>query len=247
MGNVLEKTLVAARELTLSCADSLTTPVTSAILHGSLAQDDFIPGKSDIDLLMVVKNHLRPFEVDALVAAIHCSRRHVNAKVDLHVVTADVAAAPTKSPPLELYVHGHPAGQLSVERSVAADPDLPAELSMAREHGRCLLGAEPRDVLGPVPPECVRDRGVHWLRVWTSRTDDSAHAELMVLTACRIWRFARKGVHCGKTQAGHWALAQDPSLSAVRQALHQRAVDPATPIDEAGIRHVLDTVRRQIC
>lgn len=246
MGNVLEKALVGARELALSCADSLTTPVISAILHGSLALDDFIPERSDIDLLLVVKNHLRPFEGDAVVAAIHRSRRDVAAKVDLHVVTADVAAAPAKSPPLELYVHGHPSGQLSVERSVPADPDLPAELSMARAHGHRLLGAESRDVLGPVPPEWVRDRGAHWLRVWTSRTDDSAHAELMVLTACRIWRFAREGVHCGKTQAGRWALAQDSSLNAVRQALHQRTVDPATPIDEAGIRNVLDTVRRDI-
>lgn len=71
------------------------------------------------------------------------------------------------------------------------------------------------------------------------------HAELMVLTACRIWRFAAEGVHCSKTDAGRWALARDPSLVAVAEALHQRAGGTAA-VGADGITLVLGVVRAAI-
>ena len=64
----------------------------------------------------------------------------------------------------------------------------------------------------------------------------------MVLTTCRIWRFAVENVHCSKTAAGRWALARDPSLTAIEEALRQRTVDPEAPIGEAGIRRLLAIV-----
>jgi hypothetical protein len=41
-------------------------------------------------------------------------------------------------------------------------------------------------------------------------TDDAENAAFMVLTACRIWRFALESVHCSKAQAAQWALDRDP-------------------------------------
>ena len=40
-------------------------------------------------------------------------------------------------------------------------------------------------------------------------------------------------------------LARDPSLTVVREALHQRLVDPSASIDEAGIARLLALVRRE--
>ena len=125
-------------------------------------------------------------------------------------------------------------------------PDLWPELSMARADGRALDGADPREIIGDVPPELVRDRGVHWLTVWLDLTDDQKNAPHMMLTACRIWRFAVEGAHGSKSSAARWALRQDGSLVAVEQALAERTGAPTATFDPDEVRRVLETVLEQV-
>lgn len=116
---------------------------------------------------------------------------------------------------------------------------------MARADGRALRGAEPRELIAPVPAGWIVDRGRHWLLTWRSLTDDAENAAFMVLTACRIWRFAVEEVHCSKAQAAKWALGREPSLIAVRQALQRYEHARASTIDEQDIANLLDTVLRE--
>jgi hypothetical protein len=170
------------------------------------------------------------------------------AGIDLHVVTAEAAGRPARAPALELYLgrHGHSPNALEVERRVAAAPDLATELSMALSGGRALAGAPPDQVIAPVPAEWIIERGTHWLTTWQSLTDDVEHAAFMVLTACRIWRFALERVYCSKPQAARWALERDPSLAVVRQAIRQYEQEPAAVVDEYGLADLLDTVLREL-
>ncbi|SCL72620.1 nucleotidyltransferase domain-containing protein [Micromonospora peucetia] len=239
--------LAVAGHFAGACADIVGTSVRSVILHGSLAGGDFRPGRSDIDLLIVVEGGLPDAQVDALENLVRRADLGGASGIDLHVVAADVAGAPTRMPPMELHIGRYDGSSVGVEveSRVAAAPDLPAELSMARAAGRALIGAQPHDVIAPVRADWIRERGRHWLKIWRCHTDDTEDAVHMVLTACRIWRFAVDGVHSPKSEAARWALNQDPSLTAVGQALHQYTVDPAAPIGEAGIAHLLDTVLRE--
>jgi predicted nucleotidyltransferase len=218
--------------------------VRSVILHGSLAAGGFRPGRSDIDLLVVVDGGLTDVQAAALERVVRAADPGPAAGIDLHVVTAEAAGTPARELALELYVGRHGGSPLEVERRVPASPDLAAELSMARSDGRALAGAAPREVIAPVPAAWIVDRGRHWLTTWRSLTDDADHAAFMVLTTCRIWRFALEGVHSPKPRAAAWALDRDPSLTVVRQALRQYEHDPATPVDEQGIADLLDTVLR---
>ena len=61
-------------------------------------------------------------------------------------------------------------------------------------------------VIGPIPAEWIVDRGRHWLAFWRTQTGDTEHGAFMVLTACRMWRFAVERVHCSKQEAARWAL-----------------------------------------
>jgi hypothetical protein len=81
---------------------------------------------------------------------------------------------------------------------------------------------------------------------WEAIGDDPKHAELTVLTACRVWRFAEEGRHCSKTAAGRWALRRDPTLQVVRDALHRRHRDPTGPIAPAQVRQLLAVVRARL-
>ena len=68
----------------------------------------------------------------------------------------------------------------------------------------------------------------------------------MVLTACRVWRFATDGVYCSKARAGRWALARDSTLTAVTAALRQRAGELGVAVEPAGIARLLLQVRREL-
>lgn len=221
-------TLALATSLAHACAGVADGTV---ILHGSLALGGYRPGRSDIDLLLVTPRALSHSQVSAL--------RELDGPLDLHVIAASVAAHPTPAPPVELYA-GH--GEFTI--GVPSDPDVIAELSVARAHGISLIGPPPASVIGPVPPEWVRSRARHWLRRWLTLTDDASHAAFMVLTACRMWRFAAEGVHSPKTEAARWALTQDPSLSAIRQAMLGYETGAVTPIEPAGIARVLEAALR---
>jgi hypothetical protein len=237
------RALAFADRLAARCSAGLGNATASVILHGSLTLDDFAPRRSDIDLLVVVEN---PLSDDQLAAIRDALRGDAPCRVDLRVVTRATAASPTRSPVLEAAFVLRPGKQLEMEARVAQEPDLVVEFSIARAHGRSIVGRAPNTVIAPVPDEWLVQIGDRQLAAWESLTDDAGHAELMVLTACRIWRFGTDGLHCSKTAAGRWALARDPSLSAVDEALRQRTIDPATAIGVEGIAHLLARVRSEL-
>jgi predicted nucleotidyltransferase len=238
-----EKALAFARRSAAICRRELGGTVSSIILHGSLAFDDYRPGRSDIDLLVVAERPLDDGETERLVGATWAEWTRAPAALDLRVATRAVATRPTEAPPMELYARLRPGTGLAVERRHPGERDLLVELSVCREHGRSLAGASPTEVIGEVSIGHVLRAGDALLQAWQSLTEDAAYAELMVLTACRIWRFCEEGVHCSKSTAGEWALARDPTLTAVREALAQRNADPTQPVHPAAIARLLAIVR----
>jgi predicted nucleotidyltransferase len=55
-----------AQTLARSCAGALGKTVAGVILHGSLTLDDYVPGRSDVDLLAVVQDPLTDAQLAAL-------------------------------------------------------------------------------------------------------------------------------------------------------------------------------------
>ncbi|MET7398712.1 nucleotidyltransferase domain-containing protein, partial [Dactylosporangium sp. NPDC005572] len=50
----MDSALAAADRLAHAVAGLIEAPVLTVILHGSLATGDFLPGRSDLDLLVVI-------------------------------------------------------------------------------------------------------------------------------------------------------------------------------------------------
>ena len=100
------------------------------------------------------------------------------------------------------------------ERRHPAERDLAVELSVGRAPRPKPARRGPADLIGKVP-----DRwGDAQLADWQAIGDDPAYAELTVLTACRVWRFAQEGRHCSKAAAAEWALRRDPTPGVVGTA-----------------------------
>jgi hypothetical protein len=182
-----------------ACAGAIGETVAGVILHGSLTLGDYLPGRSDVDLLVVVDHPLTDAQLDALTGVAAAHRAQAPDRVDLRVVTSQVATAPT-----------------------------------------------PAQLIGEVPADWVVAVGDAQLADWQAIGDDPGHAELTVLTTCRIWRFVEERRHCSKPAAGAWALARDPTLQVVRDALEQRRGDPAGTIDPEQVARLLAAVRARL-
>jgi len=234
-----------AQEIAYSCAELFGDRLVAVILHGSLVLGDYSPASSDVDLLAIVERSLTDDELAALVELV-LARRGEAAGIDLRVVTRAVAGKPTESPAMELYVGVHNDHEPEQLRRIDGERDLVAELSMVRADGRSLVGPDPTAVVAAMPAQWVVAYGDQVLERWQQLTDDAEHAALMVLTTCRIWRFAVEGVHCSKTEAARWALLQDPVLPAVEAALRRRIGDTNGQIAPADIAALLARVRAEL-
>ena len=234
-----------ALDLERSCVAAFEESLAGVILHGSLTLGGYIRGRSDVDLLAIVDDPVTDAQLTALTTAANARQPRKRIRADLRVVLRHEAAEPTPLPRMEAYIHIGLSG-LQAERRHPGERDLLVELSICRAHGRSLCGAEPAELIGAVPAAWVLDVGDAQLADWQAIGDDPEHAELTVLTACRIWRFAEEDCHCSKTAAGEWALARDGTLQAVRAALHQRHVGATGAIDAAEIRRLLAVVRARV-
>jgi predicted nucleotidyltransferase len=244
----LRAALQSAEAVAQASHRALGDSVAGVLLHGSLALGDFVPGRSDIDLLVVVDDPLTHAQLAALGESAGKEGSRAPGPVDLRVVTREVTAAPTPLPPMEAYlrIRGDREPTVRAEGRHPGERDLVVELSVCRTHGRALLGAPPAELIGDVPDKWVLDAGDAQLADWQEIGDDPPYAQLTVLTACRLWRFAEERQHGSKDAAGEWALRRDPSLAVVRQALHQRRSDPSHPIDAEQIHDLLVLVRRRV-
>jgi Aminoglycoside adenylyltransferase, C-terminal domain len=195
----------------------------------------------------VIDDPLGDARLAALTETMTSRRAAAPGPVDLRLVTRQVAASPTPAPPMEAYLRLTPVSGVRLEeRRHPAEGDLAVELSVCRAHGRSLLGAAPAELLGEVPDRWVVAAGDAQLAAWQAIGDDPPYAELTVLTACRVWRFAEEGRHVSKTAAAEWALERDPTLGVVGDALRRRHGDPAARIDPAQVAQLLAVVRAQL-
>src|SRR4051812_23034245 len=213
----------------------------SAVLHGSLTMADFRPRTSDLDLLHIVGRGLSSREAEALVEVVRAADLGPAGGLDLLVVTRRTAEAPNTGPARELLVGRWPGPgeEPEIVGREDPDPDLGPGLWEARAKGPAPLGPNPRDVIAVVPADRVNGNGRHWLQTWLGRTDDDKNAELMVLTARRMWRYAVEGEHSSKSAAARWALDRDPSLIAVDAALTARTRSTMAHISPDEVERVL--------
>jgi predicted nucleotidyltransferase len=145
-----------AEALARACAAALGGDVAAVILHGSLTLGDYLPGRSDVDLLVVVDEPSSDAQLAALTEAMTSRRAAAPGPVDLRLVTRPGAAAPTPAPPLEAYLRLTPTSGVRLEEHRhPGERDLAVELSVCRAHGRSLLGAVPAELIGEVPDRWV--------------------------------------------------------------------------------------------
>jgi hypothetical protein len=204
-------------------------------LLGSAAMGGYLPGRSDLDLLAVVRQPLEPPLARAIAAALSPDALPSPAGgLELVVYPLDEVTHPRRVP--------QPALRLGPsQESRSAPGSRLIELAMARERGVPLLGRPADELIGTLP------------RAWQLATADDAltlaaqtepAAPGTVLAACRAWRYAAEYRWGSKPEAGAWARGRLESPEVVDRALALRAGEPAAwPLEEEDVAEVVALAR----
>jgi hypothetical protein len=222
-------------QLSQAVMDSILPGLVGLYLHGSLALDDFVAGKNDVDLCVVVPD-LHDDQRQRLVGALSPDTMPLEGGgFDIHVVTLYTVRTPGWTPVREIWVAVHPGWEFHVEGR-AADHDMCLTLEMCRRHGRALYGPDAKEVFAPADraallAACKREIE-KWLSYEPIRQWDSA-----VLSACRAWWLVGEDELGSKTSAGRWALSK--GFPVVERAVAHRTGDRVAVPDQSAVRELL--------
>lgn len=216
----------------------------AAYIHGSLADGSYVSDRSDIDVLVVVDRPLTDGERSDLVGALDRFAPATGRRFDVTVVTAASASRPNHRPRAEVY-YGVRGGPSEVVRGDHL-PSLVVEYSALRSSAEVLIGPSPSTLIAEQPPEWIDARGLELVNRWSRVTEPLDHAGLMVLTACRIWRWAADRRHVSKDDAASWVMRHHPGLRAVPAAVAERRGARIEPFEPRDVAEVLDGARRAL-
>ncbi len=231
-----------AREVAAAWRSILGDKLWGVYLHGSLAFGCFHPVRSDIDLILVVRQPLTLPEKEALLRVLLDREERAPAKgFEMSAVLLEHCRSFRYPTPFELhYSISHRARCLADLHGYCAemqgeDPDLAAHFTVIRAVGRVLCGRLVAETFGEVPHEAYLD---------SIRADvrEAAGAVLRdpvygLLNLCRVLAFQEEGLVLSKEQGGLWGLRQLPEVAApVEWALAAYRGSGETPPDHETLR-----------
>ncbi|MEU1968518.1 nucleotidyltransferase domain-containing protein [Micromonospora sediminicola] len=218
--------------------DVLGDDLVGAYAAGSVGLGAYQPGRSDVDVALLVAASPAGAARRALVdrlrhEALPCPARGL----ELVVYRRDVAASGTPEPGFEVELN---TGATMPFRATYDPADRPAadgrfwyalDRSILRQSGLTLLGPPAAEVFADPPPAALRALLVDALRWWlalpTPPGDAPAPgAEDAVLGACRALVRCRDGVWLGKVDAGLRVAVDDPDAALIRACVAARRGGP---------------------
>lgn len=185
--------------------------LTGIYLHGSAVMGCFNIRKSDVDLLVVVKDevakdHKRKF-MDMVVAL---NERAPEKGIEMSIVRGGVCNPFVYPTPFELHFSiAHLNWYLSnpqdyVEKMKGTDKDLAAHFTIIYHRGKTLYGNAIKEVFSEVSSEAYMDS--IWSDIADAKEEIIENPMYMTLNLCRVLAYKREGLILSKKEGGEWAV-----------------------------------------
>ncbi|WP_236013414.1 aminoglycoside adenylyltransferase domain-containing protein [Paenibacillus glycanilyticus] len=193
----------------------LSDNLTGIYLHGSLAMGCFNPQKSDIDLILVVKNKLSKEELQLMTRHILLLDHDLTGSngIELSIILESYAKEFSYPTPFEYhYSESHRERYQSEPGYLCGgfeDPDLAAHLTVIYYRGRTLWGVPIPELFKPV-------ESIHYIQSILGDISEASKGiiDLPVyysLNLCRVLLYLREGEVSSKQEGGEWGLRVLPS------------------------------------
>jgi streptomycin 3"-adenylyltransferase len=219
-----------AEEIATELAGVADGGLVAVYLHGSAVLGGWVPGRSDVDLLIVVEDATSEATASSMEGAIvrfrpgHLTDQWPALNLETSIVTA--AAARDPGPPWAFLRHVVTAagGEAHVVRPTEArgDRDLLMHYVACRTAGWPVFGPAPRDVIGPI----ARADILAYLADELDWGLGNAPERYAVLNACRARVYLTDGAIVSKIAGGETALQRGTGpAEVISRALAQQRGD----------------------
>lgn len=207
-------------------------------LHGSGALGGFVAARSDVDILVVVKQSSDAEGQRTLGEAIAAAAGDCpGVGLELSVITTETAQD-LGDCQYEVHVNTTESEAVVVIGG-DSDTDLILHCAVCREHAVAVIGPPAEQVFGEVGRDRIVQASLDELD-WALANAPTTYA---VLNACRALRFAVQGVQCSKVEAGGWYLDRRRDSAVVRSALEvQRGATAPAPTTQQTTEFVRDVI-----
>lgn len=185
--------------------------LTGIYLHGSAVMGCFNPEKSDLDLLVVVREELSDETKLQFMNLVVELNKLASAKgLELSVVKEEVCKPFVYPTPFELHFSiAHLAWYQSnpreyVEKMKGTDKDLAAHFIITYHRGKTLYGKKISEVFAPVPTADYLDS--IWCDIENAVEEIAENPMYLTLNLCRVLVYKEDGLIVSKQEGGEWGL-----------------------------------------
>ena len=187
--------------------------LTGIYLHGSAVMGCFHPEKSDVDLILVVKDEVSDTAKRRFMdMVVELNKQAPEKGLELSIVKEEVCKPFVYPTPFELHFSVAHLNwyQESPEDYVAkmkgTDKDLAAHFTIIYHRGQVLYGKGIREVFAEVSHEDYTDS--IWCDIEGAVEDILESPMYMVLNLCRVLGYKEEGLILSKKEGGEWMLGK---------------------------------------
>ena len=203
-------------EFVRSAQEILGGDLTGIYLHGSAVMGCFRPEKSDIDLLVAVRDTVPdPVKRAFMDMTVRLNEKGPEKGIEMSIVKREVLKPFVYPTPFELHFsvmhlswyRTDPEGY--IEKMKGTDPDLAAHCMIITKRGKCLCGLPVSEVFGEVPEDAYLDS----IRsdIEGAREEITEDTMYLTLNLARVLAFIREGTVLSKKEGGEWAFQNLPA------------------------------------
>jgi hypothetical protein len=232
--------------LTARAEGVLGDALLGSYLVNSGARGDYLPGRSDLDVVLLVADAMSTATKHRVADALRDSAIPCPApRLELVVYRRDVTGNPGARPPFELNLNSGPA----IADHLAVDPEdepwfwFALDLAAAADAALPVSGPPPAEVFASVPRGAVLE-ALLASHAWHAEEDTLAPNR--VLNACRAWCWLVTSRWRSKSEAAGWAIAAGEDAELIRHALSLRAGTRNDPLPADGVSRLADRVAKRV-
>lgn len=205
-------------------------------LHGSLAMGCFNPDKSDIDLIIVIRNNITDIQkLQFMDHIVELNKIAPGKGIELSIVKEEYCKNFLYPTPFELHFsNAHLQWFMDnptdyIQKMNGTDKDLAAHFKIIKKYGVVLQGEAINNEFDDVSRKDYIDS--IWLDVEGAKKDILEEPIYVILNLCRVAAFLKSDLILSKKQGGEWALqnlsTQYHTLisNAVQSYIHENEMD----------------------
>ncbi|CAG7648567.1 Streptomycin 3''-adenylyltransferase [Paenibacillus solanacearum] len=210
----------ALNKIAVHFAETLKGNLLGLYVHGSLAMGCFHPDKSDIDLMVIVKNKLSSQTMKRVTRmALRLEEALPAARgLEFSIILAEHLDPFVYPTPFEYHYSAHHREKYRADANYVcggfADADLASQLTVAYERGLTLYGQPLRELCPPIDKRLYAASILHDVegfgQIMNGGLPPGLTPVYVVLNLCRVLYFMKEGAISSKREGGQWGLGELP-------------------------------------